>query len=121
MSQTRIAYNNGYLKMSKTDVSAYVDLPYEVEIKPENYEDGRTCYVASHPELPGCMSHGDTEAEAVASLREARELYIGSLIEDGLEVPEPVAPVPEAVAVADGAGPHLGLMRRRPAQKSRRR
>jgi antitoxin HicB len=107
--------------MSKTDVSAYVDLPYEVEINPENYEDGRVCYVARHPELPGCMSHGDTEDEAIASLREARELYIASLIQDGLDVPEPVVPMTEAVPVADRAEPRHGLMPRTPAQKSRRR
>jgi predicted RNase H-like HicB family nuclease len=107
--------------MSKTDVSQYVDLPYEVEIKPESYEDGRMCYVASHPELPGCMSHGDTEDEAIASLREARELYIASLVDDGFDVPRPVEPAAGAVPVADGVGPQHGLVQRIPAQRSRRR
>jgi predicted RNase H-like HicB family nuclease len=88
------------LNMSKTDVSTYIDLPYSVEISPEKYEDGRACYVARHPELPGCMSHGDTVEEAVASLREARELYIASLIDDGLEVPEPAAAETQVVPVS---------------------
>lgn len=35
------------------------------------------------------MSHGDTPEAAVANLRDARELYIQSLFEDGLDVPRP--------------------------------
>ena len=33
-------------------------------------------YVASVPALPGCVSQGDTRAEALANIREAIELYI---------------------------------------------
>lgn len=40
------------------------------------------------PSLPGCISEGDTEAEALANIREAINLYIESMIEDGKEVPE---------------------------------
>lgn len=32
-------------------------------------------YAAVFPELPGCASAGDTEAEAVANAREALELW----------------------------------------------
>jgi predicted RNase H-like HicB family nuclease len=35
-------------------------------------EGGYTAYV---PVLPGCISEGDTEAEALANIREAIELY----------------------------------------------
>ena len=63
-------------------------LEYETVISP--YSCGTTpCYVARHPELRGCMSHGDTPEQAVANLRDARELYIPSLLEDGLDVPLP--------------------------------
>ncbi len=51
--------------------------------------DGTRCFVARHPELPGCMSDGDTPEEAIANLKDARDLYIQSLIEDELEVPLP--------------------------------
>ncbi len=50
---------------------------------------GGSIYVALHPDLPGCMSQGDTPAEARANLDDAREMYIASLVEDGLPVPEP--------------------------------
>jgi predicted RNase H-like HicB family nuclease len=67
------------------------------------------------------MSHGDTEDEAIASLREARELYIASLIEDDLNVPEPAVPLAETVPVSDGAELPQRLLPRELAHKSRRR
>ena len=36
-------------------------------------EGGFTVYV---PALPGCISEGETEAEALANIREAIELYL---------------------------------------------
>lgn len=44
-------------------------------------------YVATVPSLPGCVSQGDTMAEAVANIREAIRLYIEVLREDGRPVP----------------------------------
>ena len=37
-------------------------------------------FVASVPELPGCVSQGDTKDEAKVSIREAMELYIEDCI-----------------------------------------
>lgn len=44
-------------------------------------------YVVSCPSLPGCHSQGDTIDEALANIREAIELYIETLEEDGKPVP----------------------------------
>jgi len=49
-------------------------------------EDGY--WVAICPSLPGCISQGQTQDEAVANIREAIEGYIEALEEDGLPVPE---------------------------------
>ena len=49
-------------------------------------EDGY--WVAECPSLPGCISQGETRETAVQNIREAIELYIECLEEDGLEVPE---------------------------------
>jgi len=41
------------------------------------------------PDLPGCVSQGETEAEALANIREAIEGYIEGMKADGLPIPEP--------------------------------
>lgn len=46
-------------------------------------------FVADVPELPGCMAHGTTPAEAVAQAQEAIALWIDTAREDGRTVPEP--------------------------------
>ncbi|HVR95089.1 MAG TPA: type II toxin-antitoxin system HicB family antitoxin [Thermoanaerobaculia bacterium] len=40
-------------------------------------------YVAVCPALPGCVSQGPTREEALANIREAMEVYIEALQEDG--------------------------------------
>ncbi len=45
-------------------------------------------YVAEVPSLPGCISEGEILEEAIANIREAIDLYIEVLKEDGKPVPE---------------------------------
>lgn len=45
------------------------------------------------PALPGCVSQGETEAEALANIREAIELTLESMREEG----EPLPPGSDAV------------------------
>ena len=40
-------------------------------------------YWAEVPSLPGCVSQGETLEETIANIREAIELYIEVLAEDG--------------------------------------
>ena len=49
-------------------------------------EDGY--WVAECLSLPGCVSQGKSKEEAVANIKEAIQLYIEVLEEDGLPVPE---------------------------------
>lgn len=44
-------------------------------------------FTVTVPSLPGCISEGDTEAEALANIRDAIDLYIEDMIADGEEVP----------------------------------
>ena len=44
-------------------------------------------YVVSVPALPGCVSQGDTRAEAVDNVREAIALYVEDCINAGDPVP----------------------------------
>lgn len=43
-------------------------------------------YVATVPALPGCVSQGKNRREALRNIKEAIEVYIESLVEDGLAV-----------------------------------
>ena len=49
-------------------------------------EDGY--WVAECPSLPGCLSQGESRAAAIANIKEAIELYLSALADDGLPVPE---------------------------------
>ena len=42
-------------------------------------DGGYTVYV---PAMPGCISEGDTEEEALANIREAIELYLDPIEDD---------------------------------------
>ncbi|MGH6811111.1 MAG: type II toxin-antitoxin system HicB family antitoxin [Methylocella sp.] len=41
------------------------------------------------PDLPGCVSAGDTLDEAMLNAAEALELWAGAMIESGQEIPPP--------------------------------
>lgn len=49
-------------------------------------EDG--FWVVECPSLPGCNSQGLTKEEAVANIKEAIALYIETLRDDGMPIPE---------------------------------
>lgn len=60
-------------------------------------EDGY--WVVEVPSLPGCVSQGKTRDEALANIREAIEVYIEALEDDGLPVPEDYPPQTELMTV----------------------
>lgn len=46
-------------------------------------------FVASIPELPGCMAHGETREEALKEIDIAKDLWIETALEDGEKIPSP--------------------------------
>jgi predicted RNase H-like HicB family nuclease len=60
-------------------------VPVEVGVKSE----GGVGYTALHPELKGCVAVGDTPAEALANLEEARKLWLETAYEHGDKIPLP--------------------------------
>ncbi len=50
----------------------------------EKDEDG--WIVATCPSLPGCISQGKTEKQALKNMKEAIELHLKSLAEDGIPI-----------------------------------
>jgi predicted RNase H-like HicB family nuclease len=52
-------------------------------------EKTSTGYSAYSPDLPGCVSAGDTAEETEANMREAIEFHIEGMREKGLSIPTP--------------------------------
>jgi antitoxin HicB len=67
----------------------YLALPYRVTLIPDSDEDGRAGWVAEIPDLPGCISQGDTPADAVERVRDAMAGWISVALGDGREIPPP--------------------------------
>lgn len=71
-------------------------------------DDGDTAeagYGVVFPDLPGCVSGGDTVQEAAVNAAEALALHIEGMLEQGGSVPDPSpldAPLPEWLANAPG-------------------
>jgi predicted RNase H-like HicB family nuclease len=54
-------------------------------------EKGPNNYSAYVPDLPGCVTTGKTIEEIKTNIREAIELHLEGLMEDGSSVPEPTS------------------------------
>jgi antitoxin HicB len=63
-------------------------LEYPVLIEPLSAEDGGG-FLATVPDLPGCMSDGDTPEEALANVRDAVDAWIEEARRLGRTVPDP--------------------------------
>lgn len=53
------------------------------------HKDGDSDYGVSFPDLPGCFSAGKDLDEARTMAKEALDLHIEGMIEEGIPVPEP--------------------------------
>lgn len=67
------------------DIKYYMELPYRVVLFPA--EEGG--YVVEIPDLPGCISQGETMEEALMMILDAKTAWIETALEDGIEIPEP--------------------------------
>jgi len=77
----------------KKDLHYYDGLPWRVVIDPEQQDDGRIIYVASHPEFDGVLGTGETSEAALADLQLARRSMIEALLAEGYPIPEPAITV----------------------------
>lgn len=69
---------------------------YPIVIVPLPEEDGPG-YFAYAPDLKGCISHGETQAEAMESISDAIDEWIEEAKASGRDVPKPHAGVAKAV------------------------
>lgn len=68
-------------------IATIVARPYRKVIRGDDV-DG---YLAEAPELPGCVTAGETVEEALRMLRDAMEGWLESALESGDAIPEPAA------------------------------
>ena len=54
-------------------------------------EKGVTSYGAHVPDLPGCIAAGETKEEVLTLIREAIELHLEDLKQDGQPIPAPAS------------------------------
>jgi predicted RNase H-like HicB family nuclease len=65
----------------------------------ERGNEGQEAWGAYIPDLPGCVSTGDTLDEVERNIREALQLHLEGLKSEGLPIPEPTTRV-DKVSVA---------------------
>lgn len=69
-------------------IEEYMRLPYRMEIIPDTGEGG---FAVRFPELPGCLTCGDTLEEAVRNAADCKKEWLIAAIEEGITIPEPVS------------------------------
>ena len=67
-------------------LNEYLKLPYRMEIVEDQEEGG---FVVSYPDLPGCISCGETIADAVANAADAKQAWLEAALEEGIAIHEP--------------------------------
>lgn len=64
----------------------YMAMPYRMEIVEDRDEGG---FVISYPDLPGCITCGETIELAVANAVDAKKAWFEAALEEGIEIREP--------------------------------
>ena len=64
----------------------YLALSSRMEIIRDSDEGG---FVASYPDLPGCITCGETEEEALKNALDAKKAWLEAALEENIEIPEP--------------------------------
>ena len=71
--------------MMKT-LNDYMAMSYRMEVVEDKTESG---FVVSYPDLPGCITCGETVESAIANALDAKKAWIEAALEEGIEIPEP--------------------------------
>ena len=67
-------------------IDEYMKIPYKLEIIPDSEESG---FVASYPDLQGCITCGSTISDAVNNAEDAKKEWLLAAIEEHIEIAEP--------------------------------
>lgn len=69
-------------------LNEYMSFPYRMEIIEDQDEGG---FVVSFPDLPGCITCGETIETAVSNALDAKKAWLEAAIENKIEINEPDA------------------------------
>ncbi|MDO9585719.1 MAG: type II toxin-antitoxin system HicB family antitoxin [Syntrophales bacterium] len=83
------------IKKIKAVTPTYPFEAYTHVVSPFSQEDGGG-FLITFPDLPGCMSDGETIEQAIANGRDAFVAWISAQADMGRPIPEPTYHVPEA-------------------------
>lgn len=72
--------------MDKMALAEYMKFPYKLEIVADPTEGG---YVASYPELPGCVTCADTIEDLILHAKDAKKAWLEAAMEEGITIPQP--------------------------------
>ena len=67
-------------------LNEYMALPYHLEIVEDQEEGG---FVVSYPDLPGCITCGDTIEDAMNNAKDAKKAWIEAALEEDIKIDEP--------------------------------
>lgn len=70
------------------DINSLLARQYRINIYPLSSEDGGGWF-AEIPDLPGCGSDGDTQADALKNIEDAKHEWIMTALELGRPIPKP--------------------------------
>jgi len=74
--------------MNRKTLEDYMQLPYRMELVEDRTEGG---YTVSFPDLPGCITCGDTLETAVANAGDAKREWLQAAMEQNYEIREPMS------------------------------
>lgn len=80
-------------------VQEYLSMLYRMEVIPDSREGG---YVVSFPELPGCLTGGETLEKALENAEDAKRVWLEAALEERLPILEPGGPKERFIGVAEG-------------------
>lgn len=69
-------------------LNEYLNLPYRMEIVEDRDEGG---FVVSFPDLPGCITCGETVEAAVENAKDAKRAWLEAALEDRIPIQEPIS------------------------------
>ena len=67
------------------ELEKYMAMPHRMEVAEDKTEGG---FVVTYPELPGCISCGETVEMAIANANDAKKAWLKVELDEGIKICE---------------------------------